>query len=237
VFPRPDPDAAGSIELHAHLSDFPVDERNFVRFDVGGSTRWAHLDVEPGEVLAMRSGEHDALLLIDRRQGTLRVSDPDGIGRHDDPLVVSVAQGGQVACAVLQLRERDREHWAFDGVKDAQFPCLLRDAPEADRTTLPPGQASAIRFRVRAAPGFVPDRARLRLVRMDALDTPGELVCELRDAGGDGDDHAGDGTFGCAATLAPAHAGPLRLLAEGGHDGVRVVSPSLWLRVEGPSGP
>ena len=34
VFPSPEPDAAGSIELQARLTDLPIDERRFVRLDV-----------------------------------------------------------------------------------------------------------------------------------------------------------------------------------------------------------
>jgi hypothetical protein len=237
VFPSPEPDAAGSIELQARLTDLPIDERRFVRLDVGGSTLWAHLDVEPGEILTMRSGAHDTLLQIDRRQGRLRISEPDGLTRQRNPLLVAIGQDAQGACAVLQLRERDREHWVFEEGKDTQFPCLVRDAPEADRTTLPADQPVALRFRVRVAPGAAPDGARLRLVRRDDLAAPGAVLCELLDAGGAGDDRAGDGVYGCATTLGPARPGPIRVIAEGALDGERTVSPSLWLRVESPPAP
>jgi len=234
VFRGPEPDAAASIELNARLSELPIDERRFVRLDVGGSTLWAHLDTEPGEVLTMRSGAHDTLLQIDRRQGRLRISEPDGVGRGQNPLLVAIGQDAQSACAIVQLRERDREHWVFEERSDTQFPCLVRAPPEADPATLPPDRTVAVRFRVRVPRGAAPDGGRLQLVRRDDLAAPGAVLCELLDGGGAGDDTAGDGVYGCATTLGPARPGPIRVLAEGAVHGERTVSPSLWLRVDEP---
>lgn len=222
VFASPEPSSPpGSVQLKGRLTNFGIDPSKHLRLDLGGSTRWVNLRREPGEILAARSGEHGYLLSIDQRLQRIEVRDPDTIPKGQNPLLVELRQGSQVACAMLRFRE-EPQRWIFDGT---HLPCHLREPPEAEPAKIPAGVATEVRFRVAVSGGARIDRGILRLVRADdLLARVGDPLCTMTAAGG---------VFTCAATLTEPNPGWLRLLAEGEVDRARLVSPSTWLEVTG----
>jgi hypothetical protein len=217
----------GRLHLEALVVDLPLDTRTMVRLDVGGSARWVQLRQTATDVLSIRSGEHGYGLTYNTRTRRLTADEVDVLARN--PLPIELRQGAQVACTMIQFTEA-ADRWMFTADRDAQFACVLREAPLADRAAIGVGKAESVRFRL-ALSGRKPDKG-VRLVRIDQhLKAVGKPVCELRDSGrsDDGDEHAHDGVYGCVVTLNEAAAGPIRLRAEAEYGGAPVASPSVVL--------
>jgi hypothetical protein len=217
----------GRLHFEALVIGLALDTRTMVRLDVGGSAHWVQLRQTATDVLSIRSGEHGYGLSYNTRTRRLTADEVDVLARN--PLPIELRQGAQVACSMIQFTEL-ADRWMFTADRNAQFPCLLREAPLADRATIGVGKAEQVRFRL-ALSGQKPDKG-VRLVRVDEhLKPVGEPVCELRDNGRkeDNDEHAGDGVYGCVATLNESAPGTIRLRAEAEYGGAKVASPSVTI--------
>lgn len=232
VFPAPG--QPGHLHFEARVFGFTIDTRTMLRLDVGGSARWVQLRQTSTDVLSIRSGEHGYSVSFNRRLNRLSADEVDVMARN--PLPIELRQGAQVACTMIQFTEA-ADHWTFDADRDAQFPCILREAPLADRAAIEAGKADQVRFRL--ALSGKPDKG-VRLVRVDEHQARvGKPVCELRDSGRkeDGDEKAGDGVYGCVATLNEPAPGPIRFRAETEYGGVKIVSPGVTIDVVAPAAP
>jgi hypothetical protein len=225
VFPVPG--QPGLLHIEALVVGLALDTRTMVRLDVGGSAHWVQLRPTSTDVLSIRSGEHGYSLTFNTRTRRLSADEVDVLARN--PLPIELRQGAQVACTMIQFTET-ADRWMFTADRDAQFPCVMREAPLADRATIQVGRAEQVHFRLPLS-GTRPDKG-VRLVRVDErLKSVGKPVCELRDSGRkeDGDEHAGDGLYSCAATLNEPAAGPVRLRAEAEYGGAKVSSSTVTI--------
>lgn len=225
----PAPGQPGHLHIEVLVVGLALDTRTMVRLDVGGSARWVQLRQTATDVLSIRSGEHGYSLTYNTRTRRLGADEVDVLPQN--PLPLELRQGAQVACTMIQFTEL-ADRWMFTADRDPQFPCVLREAPLADRLTIEAGKQEQAHFRL-PIPGSKPDKA-VHLVRVDEhLARVGKPVCELRDSGRkeDGDEHAGDGLYGCAVTMNEPAAGPIRLRAEAEYGGAKVSSPTVTIEV------
>ena len=224
----PVPGQPGRLHVEA-LVGLPLDTRTMVRLDVGGSARWVQLRPTATDVLSIRSGEHGYSLSYNTRTRRLSADEVDVLPQN--PLAIQLRQGAQVACTMIQFTEL-ADRWMFTVDADPQFPCVLREAPLADRTMVEVGKQEQVHFRLPIS-GNKPDKS-VRLVRVDEhLKPVGKPVCELRDNGRkeDGDEHAGDGLYGCVVTMKEPAAGPIRFRAEAEYGGTKVASAPVTIEV------
>lgn len=121
-------------------------------------------------------------------------------------------------------------------VKSQETPasCALADTMFADPPTVVVDTPSAVRVTI--VPATAPDAGSLRLFHRDpkhggAIEP---ALCTFADDGGDGDDLAGDGVFGCTTTLTEATRGTLALVATATANGMPIVSSVLRMYVGAP---
>jgi hypothetical protein len=229
VFPDATPGTPGRIQLTATFTGLTLDTRSQLRFGVGGNTRWVTLQADPGRVLSARSGTGHAMS-IDFQIRRLTATEVDVLPSRENPVAVELRQGSTVACTMIQMTEGEGR-WTFAGAGDRQFPCILREAPGAEPSTVTAGVETKVRFHVGTGSSLRPDKGGLRVVRVgDGAAAP---VCQLRDSGRaeDGDARAGDGVFSCTASMTETAAGSVRFRAEGTYGGERIASPSVALEV------
>lgn len=185
-----------------------------------------------GETYIVRSGEHGYELSLDVRLRRFSATEVDVLPGRENPVTIELRQGPRVACTMIQLTE-EGPRWTFAAGQNRQFPCVLVTPPAADPASIPVGEATPVRFRLRVPSGRRPEAGTLRLVRVDETGAGGAPLCDLLDRGAadQGDERARDGVFSCLATLTEPALGAVRVRAEGRLGATPVASPGLRLDV------
>jgi hypothetical protein len=233
VFSDASPGAGGRIQLQGRFMGFTFDPRERLRLSVGASTRWATLRKAAGETWVVRSGEHGYELSLDLRLRRFSATEVDVLPGRENPVTIELRQGPRVACTMIEFTE-EGQRWSFAAGRNRQFPCVLETPPAADPPSIPVGEATPVRFRLRMPSGRRPERGTLRLVRVDETGAGGGTpLCDLRDRGvaDEGDERAGDGVYACRVTLTEPAPGAVRVRAEGRLGATPVASPSARVDV------